>query len=93
MLRLLLHIWSGCGGLFNGVAVADVKRWGRGGRALPCLVKMFQHQRHTYCFQQCCRVHWARHSMHGSSGPVCGLLYVVQTAFGRVVECGRVKCA
>ena len=25
--------------------------------------------------------------------PVRGLLYVVQTAFGRVVECGRVKCA
>ena len=27
---MLLHIWSGCGGLFNEVAVADVKRWGRG---------------------------------------------------------------
>ena len=25
---------------------------GQGGRALPCLVKMFQHQRHTYCLQQ-----------------------------------------
>ena len=31
--------------------------------------------------------------MHGSSEPDCGLLYVVQTAFGRVVECGHVKCA
>ena len=30
MLRLLLHILSGCGRLFNGVAVADTKRWGRG---------------------------------------------------------------
>ena len=40
-----------------------------------------------------CRVHWARHSMHGSSELDRGLLYVVQTAFGRVVECGRVKCA
>ena len=29
-MRLLLHIWSGCGGLLNGVAVPDVKRWGRG---------------------------------------------------------------
>merc|ERR1719424_2366558 len=28
---------------------------------------------------QCCRVHWARHSMHGSSGPDCGLLDVVRT--------------
>ena len=27
---MLLCIWSGCGGLFNRVAVADVKRWGRG---------------------------------------------------------------
>ena len=23
----------------------------QGGRALPCLVKIFQHQRHAYCFQ------------------------------------------
>ena len=30
MLRLLLHIWSGCGGLLNGVAVADAKRRRRG---------------------------------------------------------------
>ena len=30
MLRLLLHIWGGCGGLLNGVAVADVKRCRRG---------------------------------------------------------------
>jgi hypothetical protein len=45
VLRLLLHIWSGCGGLLNGVAVADVKCCCMGGRALPCLVKMFQHQR------------------------------------------------
>ena len=30
MLRLLLHTWSGCGGLLNGLAVADVNRcrWG-----------------------------------------------------------------
>ena len=27
---MLLHIWSGCGGLLNGVAVADVKRCRRG---------------------------------------------------------------
>ena len=30
VLRLILHIWSGCGGLLNGVAVADVKRCHRG---------------------------------------------------------------
>ena len=27
---MLLHIWSGCGGLLNGVAVADIKRCRRG---------------------------------------------------------------
>jgi hypothetical protein len=56
-------------------------------RAGPCLVKMFQ------LFQQSCCLHWARHSKKCSSEPDCGLLYVVQTAFGRVVECGRVNCA
>jgi hypothetical protein len=39
--------------------------------------------------QQSCCLHWARHSKKCSSEPDCGLLYVVQTAFGRVVECGR----
>ena len=77
VLRLLLHIWSGCGGLhLNEVAVADMKRSRRGDAP-----------------DRGCRVHWARHSMHGSSELDRGLLYVVQTAFGRVVECGRVKCA
>ena len=27
---MLLHIWSGCGGLLNEVAVADMKRSRRG---------------------------------------------------------------
>ena len=39
------------------------------------------------------RLHWAQHCMQCSSEPDCGLLCVVQTAFGRVVECGRVNCA
>jgi len=50
----------------------------------------------TACsLQQSCCLHWARHCMQCSSEPDCGLLYVVQTstAFGRVVECGRVNCA
>ena len=29
-MRLLLHIWSGCGGLLNEVSVADMKRSRRG---------------------------------------------------------------
>ena len=32
---MLLHIWSGCGGLLNGVAVADIKHSG-GGDASHC---------------------------------------------------------
>ena len=84
VLRLLLHIWSGCGGLLNEVAVADMKRSHRGDAPDRAL---------AVWLQQCCRVHWARHSMQGSSELDRGLLYVVQTAFGRVVECGRVKCA
>ena len=43
--------------------------------------------------QQCCRVHWA--PVYGvlHVAPVCGLLDVVQAAFGRMVERGRVECA
>ena len=93
MLRLLLHIWSGCGRLFNGVAVADTKRWGRGNAPYRALSRCSSINDTACCFQQCCRVHWARPMLHGSSEPDCGLLYVVQTAFGRVVECGHVKCA
>ena len=33
----------------------------------------------------------AKHARQSRS--VCGLLYVVQTVFGRMVECSRVKCA
>jgi hypothetical protein len=95
VLRLLLHIWSGCGGLLNGVAVADVKcccAWG--GAPYRAWSRCSSINAWTYCFQQCCSVHWARHCMQCSSEPDCGpLLYVVQTAFGRVVECGRAKCA
>ena len=47
----------------------------------------------TACPLQSCCLHWAQHCMQCSSEPDCGLLYVVQTAFGRVVECGSVKCA
>eukprot|EP00964_Phaeocystis_antarctica_P006873 scaffold3714_cov104-Phaeocystis_antarctica.AAC.1 len=39
------------------------------------------------------RVHWARHMMQMLACASLGLLYVDQTAFDRVVECGRVKCA
>jgi len=35
----------------------------------------------------------AAHAAMRQEVPACGLLYVVQTAFGRVVERGRVKCA
>jgi hypothetical protein len=94
-MRLLLHIWSGCGGLLNEVSVADMKRSRRGDAPDRALSRCSSINAKPFgCSNaECCRVHWARHSMHGSSELDRGLLYVVQTAFGRVVECGRVKCA
>ena len=53
----------------------------QGGRDLPCLVKMNL----PHCGRgPCC---------NAKEVPACGLLNVVQTAIGRVVERGRVKCA
>ena len=43
--------------------------------------------------QQSCRVLWARPMLQCFPVSVCGLLHVVRAAFGRVVECGCVKCA
>ena len=37
MLRLLLRIWTGYGGLLNGVEVADTKRCRRGGETRPTM--------------------------------------------------------
>ena len=93
VLRLILHIWSGCGGLLNGVAVADVKRCRRGYAPYRALSRRTCLNAKPYWFQPCYRVHWALHMMKCLPVPACGLLYVVQTAFGRVVKCGRVKCA
>ena len=90
---MLLHIWSGCGGLLNGVAVADVKRPRRGSAPYRAWSRYPSINDTAYWLQQSCWLHWARHSKKCSSEPDCGLLYVVQTEFGRVVECGRVKCA
>ena len=70
-----------------------VKRCCRGGAPYRAWSRCSSINVWTYCFQQCCSVHWARQSKKCSSEPDCGLLYVVQTAFGRVVECGRVNCA
>jgi hypothetical protein len=93
VLRLLLHIWSGSADSSMG--------WHRRCQALlqgegaPYRASLV-----TRCSSiiyiassNSCSVHWARHCMQCSSEPDCGLLYVVQTAFGRVVECGRVICA
>ena len=55
----------------------------QGGTALPCLVKMNLLSRPLGA---------AHAAMPRRCQPV-PLLYVVQTAFGRVVERGRVKCA
>ena len=92
---MLLHIWSGCGGLLNGVAVADVKRPRRGSAPYRAWSRYPSINDTAYWLQQSCCLHWARHSKKCSSELDFGLLYVnvVQAAFGRVVECRHVKCA
>ena len=81
---MLLHIWSGCGGLLNEVAVADMKRSRRGdapdAKPFGCSNAVASIGRGTACTAR-------------QSWTVGGCMIVVQTAFGRVVECGRVKCA
>ena len=63
--ELPLCTWSGCGGRFNGVVVATVKR-GRGGDAPHCAVSRCASINGKACWlQQCCRVHWARPNLHG----------------------------
>ena len=90
---LPLCTWSGCGGRLNGVVVATVKR-GRGGDAPHCaLSRCASINAERVACSQCCRVHWA--PVYGvlHVAPVCGLLDVVRMSIGRVVECGRAKCA
>ena len=93
--ELPLCTWSGCGGRLNRVAVATGKRGG-GGDAPHCVLsRCASISNGTACClpQQCCRVHWT--PIYGVLHvvPVCGLLNVVCMSFGRVVECGRAKCA
>jgi hypothetical protein len=63
-----------------------------GGRALPCLVKMFQHQRIASSNAVASIGRDTLHAMLVRAGPwaaVCGL----DGVWPGVVECGRVKCA
>jgi hypothetical protein len=89
--ELPLCTCSGCGGRLNGVAVATVKRGG-GGDAPHCVLSRCA-SISVFACQQCCRVHWT--PIYGVLHvvPVCGLLNVICMSFGRVVECGRAKCA
>ena len=91
---MLLHIWSGCGGLLNGVAwqMSSAVAGAGAGRALPCLVKMFQHQRIASSNAVASIGRDTLHAMLVRAGlwaAVCGL----DGVWPGVVECGRVKCA
>jgi hypothetical protein len=92
---LLRHTWSECGGLLNGVAVADRQALSMGGTALLCLVKMFQHQRHGVFFAAVLLppLGATLHAMLVRAGLWAAVCGPDLTAFGRVVECGRVNCA
>ena len=86
---MLLHILSGCGGLINGVAVAYVKRWGRGAALYRAWSRCsIQHRRVLVAAVLLPPLGAAQQKVLVRAGH-CGLLYVVQTAFGRVLECGR----
>eukprot|EP00964_Phaeocystis_antarctica_P001767 scaffold922_cov33-Phaeocystis_antarctica.AAC.1 len=51
VLRLLLHVWSGCGGLLNGVAVADTKPCRRGDAPYPALSRSTQAHATPCCLE------------------------------------------
>ena len=86
--ELPLCTGSGCGGRLNEVSFAIAKREG-GGDAPHCALSRCA----SINGKACCRVHWA--PVYGvlHVAPVCGLLDVVRMSIGRVVECGRAKCA
>ena len=93
VLRLLLHIWSGCGGLLNRFPVADTKRCRRGDASYGAFSRWTCINDKAYCFKPCWRFVWVRPVLQCLPVPVCVLLCVIRTAFGRLVECSRVNCA
>jgi hypothetical protein len=82
--------WSGCGGRLNGVAVATVKRGG-GGDAPHCVLSRCARSLPAVLPRPLDANLWGAACQHVV--PVCGLLNVICMSFGRVVECGRAKCA
>ena len=91
--ELPLCTWSGCGGRLNEVSFAIAKREGGGDAPHCALSRCASINAERVACSQCCRVHWA--PVYGvlHVAPVCGLLHVVRMSIGRVVECGRAKCA
>ena len=88
VITFLLGIWRGCNSVCNGVAMRSVKR----GRTEDVLQHAFSRPIFTNdkpcAEQQCCRANWARPMLQCLPVRVCGLLYVVRVASGRVAECG-----
>ena len=93
MLSLLLRGLSECGALLNTMPVANAKRSCRGGAAYDALSRWACINDKAYCFKQCWRFVWVRPVLQCLPVPVCVLLCVIRTAFGRLVECSRVNCA
>ena len=93
MLSLLLRGLSECGALLNTMPVANVKRSCRGGAAYDALSRWACINGQACGSQQCCRADWARLLLLRLPVRACVLMYVVRIASGRVVECGRAKCA
>ena len=94
VLRLLLHIWSWCDGLLDGVPVADVKRGRRGGAPYSDLSRStcINGKPYPLASRIACS-HTAACFGRGPCNnaclcqvPVYGLLYVIRTAFGRLVS-------
>eukprot|EP00964_Phaeocystis_antarctica_P119630 scaffold83345_cov69-Phaeocystis_antarctica.AAC.1 len=85
VLRLLLRIWSGCGALLNGAAVADTKPCRGGDAPYRALSRSTASTLRRVAWRSCCCANWTRPALQCFPVPVCGLLLVVQATFGRVV--------
>eukprot|EP00964_Phaeocystis_antarctica_P040680 scaffold23265_cov59-Phaeocystis_antarctica.AAC.4 len=94
VLRLLQRIWSGCGALLNGVAVADTKPCRGGDAPYRALSRSTASTLRRGCLEALLlrQLDAARAAMLPCAS-LWAAACVVQATFGRVVECSRVKCA
>ena len=69
---MLLHIWSGCGALLNGVAVADTKPCRRGDAPYRALSRSTSSTLCRDAWRPCCCANWTRPALQCFPVPVCG---------------------